>query len=448
MGTGSQEWRLGGGVGWRKAGILVSLLVAALSDPDVGWSVNGLNLIGSGGLSSGLAGADTAIALDFTTINTNPAGMAYVGDSWAAGASFGLLQTRLRFQNAVNDREGQGHPLYIPNAGYLHHLPNTPITLGIGFFTIGGTATDYRDIRGPFGTTDRIGSQIRHYKLTPSIAYQVTKDLSLGATLALSYADISLAITPNSPGAPGTPLGFQTSGSCDRHNGLAPPTGNCPYALGLTPKFGLMYRVNDRVTVGLTYTMATSLPLRHGRATQNLGLIGQGVAAYDFKGTGLKWADDLALGLSVRPTDRLLLAFKFQWINWSGSLNNVVIDLTNGNNPAVPASRFELPFNWRDQFVTAIAAAYDVTETVTVHGGYNFGNDPTRKTSLDPTTANITEHHFVGGLLYKVTPRWYVDGLVNYTASNTVTYDSALWGASTTSKAGGYEVVLSLGYKM
>ena len=56
-------------------------LWVVMGTPQAADAVNGLNLIGSGGWSSALAGADTAIALDFTTMNTNPAGMSRIAMS-------------------------------------------------------------------------------------------------------------------------------------------------------------------------------------------------------------------------------------------------------------------------------------------------------------------------------------------------------------------------------
>lgn len=426
--------------------MMLALGIGALG-PGTALAVNGFNLIGSGGMSSGLAGADTAVALDFSTINTNPAGMSFVGQHWAAGGSFGMLKGQQQFENGANSREGQDHPLFFGNAGYLHHLGSSGITLGIGFFTVGGLSTDFRDVRTPFGTTDRFGSQLRHYKITPSISYRVTPKFSIGATLGLSYADVALAVTPNSPGAPGRAIGIQTGGSCDRHNGLAPPTGNCLYALGFSPKFGLMYQVNDMVTVGVAYTMASNLPFRHGTVTQNLGLVGLGSATYDAKATGLKWADDLAVGVAIKPTPEWLISLKYQWINWDGALNNVVVDLTNGSNPAVPTSRTTLPFNWRDQHVFAVGTAYDVSDAVTLHGGYNYGNNPVRLEYVDPTTANINVHHIVGGLLYKFTPDLWLDMLGTYAVSNKVTYTHPLWGLNTTSRIAGYDLLASLTFK-
>jgi hypothetical protein len=65
---------------------------------------------------------------------------------------------------------------------------------------------------------------------------------------------------------------------------------------------------------------------------------------------------------------------------------------------------------------------------------------------LDPTTANITEHHFVGGLLYRITPSLWFDSNLTYVLANTETYNSAVYGPNTTSRVGGYELIFTLGY--
>lgn len=408
-----------------------------MGTPQAADALNGMNLTTSGGWSSALAGADTAIALDYTTMNTNPAGMSRINE-WTAGLSFAMIKPNTQFQNVANNVEGSDDALLYTNFGFVKTLSGTPVTLGLGFFTVGGIATDYRGLRTPFAVNDRTSSQLRHYKLAPSISIQLTKNLSIGASLGLSYADVALTVLPN------TPTGFAVEGSCTHHSGLAPPGGTCGYALGITPKFGIMYQVTDRMTLGMAYTMGTNLPFRSGSGTQNLGPLG--TATFDVNASGMKWADDLAVGLSYRPTDAWLLAFKFQWINWDGALNNVVIDFTNGSNPLVPTSRVVVPFNWRDQYVTAIGTAYEVTSAMTFHGGYNYGNNPTRSTTLDPTTANITEHHFMGGLLYRFTPSLWFDSNFTYVLANSATYDSAVYGPNTTSRVGGYELMFTLGY--
>lgn len=171
--------------------VLVVLLLGAMA-PSAALATNGLNLIGSGGISTGLAGADTAVATDFSAMNTNPAGMTQIQGKHA-GAALTIIAPDLQFSNSGSNQGGEDDPLLIPNLGYVHPLSGTRLTLGIGLFTVGGTASDFRNLRTAVGTTDKTSTIIRHYKLTPSIAYKVNDRFSLGAALALSYSEIGRA---------------------------------------------------------------------------------------------------------------------------------------------------------------------------------------------------------------------------------------------------------------
>lgn len=421
--------------GWALLFWMLCMLV-----PDVVQATNGLNLIGSGGISSALAGADTAVATDFTSMNTNPAGMTQIRGTHA-GFDVGVIKPQLRHKDSLNDKDGENDPLVIPNLGYIRHLTGTPVTLGIGFFTVGGNATDFRDLRTAFGTTDKTGTHIRHYKLTPSIAYKVTDKLSLGTALAISFSDISLTVLPNTS-VPGF-AGFETTGTCNRANALALP-GSCGFALAFTPKIGAMYKPNEMVTLGLAYTAKSNLPYRNGRVVRNQPGIGR--VTYDADVSGFKWAEDIAFGIALRPNSRLLIATKFQWINWDAALNNVVVNLRNGDNPAKPSDTIILEFKWRNQYVAALGVAYDVNDRLNLRGGYNFGNNPVPKSTLDPINATIVEHHIVAGMAYKFMPYVSLDAAFTYSPPSQRTYDSLIYGSNTLLEVGGYELQFTLSY--
>ncbi|MDA2909998.1 outer membrane protein transport protein [Nitrospiraceae bacterium AH_259_D15_M11_P09] len=422
--------------GWTLLFWMLCMLV-----PDVVRATNGLNLIGSGGISSALAGADTAVATDFTSMNTNPAGMTQIRGTHA-GFDVGVIKPLLRHKDGLNDKDGENDPLVIPNLGYIRHLTGTPVTLGIGFFTVGGNATDFRDLSTQFLTTDKTGTHIRHYKLTPSIAYEVTDKLSLGTALAISFSDISLTVLPNTS-VPGVFKGFETTGTCNRANALALP-GSCGFAFAFTPKIGAMYKPNEMVTLGLAYTAKSNLPYRNGRLTRNQGPV-IGKVTYDADVSGFKWAEDLAFGIALRPNSRLLIATKFQWINWDAALNNVVVNLRNGDK-APTSDTIILEFKWRNQYVAALGVAYDVNDRLNLRGGYNFGNNPVPKSTLDPINATIVEHHIAAGAAYKFMPSLSLDTTFTYSPPSQRTYDSLIYGSNTLLEVGGYEFQFTLSY--
>jgi long-chain fatty acid transport protein len=419
----------------------ILLVFALLSGvmPAVAHATNGLNLIGSGGVSSALAGADTALATDFSAMNTNPAGMVQIRGQHA-GITVGMLRPELMQKDVLNQGvPGQNNPLVIPNLGYIKHLTETRFTVGVGFFTIGGNVSDFRALQTTLGTTDKMSTQLRHYKFTPSIAYEVTDKLSIGAALAVSYVDLSLKFFPNSL------TGFETTASCDGANGLNPP-GVCAFDVAFVPKFGVMYRPNEQFTFGIAYTMKANLSIDEGQITRNQPGIGK--VTYDSKASGLKWPDDIAVGLAWRPRKDWLIAGKFQWINWNAALNNVQVSLYNGDNAAMPTDSINLEYKWRDQYVAALGINHDLTEKFSLRGGYNFGNNPVPGSTMSPVNANIVEHHIVGGGQYRFSEALSFDGVFNYAVKSQRTYTNpaaALPGNSTI-QVGGYEVIATLSY--
>src|SRR5262249_6030507 len=153
----------------------------------------------SGGISSAIAGADTAVSLDFSTINSNPAGISWVPGTHL-GLSLSVLKGDLSLRNSINDRDGENQPVVVPDMGIVRHIRGTPCTLGFGLFTIGGYIAEFENLNIPRfgpggvfgGTVDKQSVQLRHVKLTPTIAYKVTNNLSLAVGLDISYVDVSL----------------------------------------------------------------------------------------------------------------------------------------------------------------------------------------------------------------------------------------------------------------
>jgi long-chain fatty acid transport protein len=381
-------------------------------------------------------------------MNANPAGLTQIRGRTPnhdfeeeSYLGIGTILPSLHFRNSRNDKDGENTALLFSDGGYVRRL-NKEVTVGVGLFTIGGFASDFRDLTTALGNRDKRGSTIRHIKLAPSIGYQVTDKLSMGAALAVSYVDASLTVFPNTPG------GFETIGKCNRANGIALPA-SCAYALAFIPKFGAMYKLTEEITVGLAYTMRAPLPLDHSQIARNQPGIGR--VTYDAHVRGVKWPDDLAAGIAVRPRKNLLIAAKFQWINWEAAFNNATIEMTSGI-PAKPTDAVILNFQWRTQYVMALGAALDVTDRVNMHVGYNYGNNPVPRHTMDPIISSIVEHHLVGGAKYQLTEALSLDGLFTHAFKKSRTYDSNFafplgLGTNVSSEVGGNDFMFALTYR-
>jgi long-chain fatty acid transport protein len=111
---------------------------------------NGLNFIGFGSESALMAGADTAMARDTASLNTNPAGLAHIG-----GAAFDLYNAAAYALDVAhadrfgNDAGVANKIVPIGGAGFARRLNGTRLVAGIGFFAQGGAGAVFKDLATP-----------------------------------------------------------------------------------------------------------------------------------------------------------------------------------------------------------------------------------------------------------------------------------------------------------
>jgi long-chain fatty acid transport protein len=378
---------------------------------------NGLNLIGFGAESVGMGGADIAVARDTTAMNTNPAGIIQVPgsalDLYGAIAYPLSVVHRDRFGN---DAEVSNRRIILGSGGYTRQLGDGPVTLGIGIFAQGGSGNVFKNLATPFGTRDELSSLFRIGKLTPTAAYKVNGSLSVGVSLQVVYSDVRQKAFPDtSVFDPLDPAGTFFGTEIKDMRGI-----------GYGAKVGVQYRINDRVTLGAVYTTRMDIPLKGGKVVADMTAVGLGKVTYrDARIEGLALPQELGVGLAVRVAKPLLLAAEINWIDWSGALKTSTLRADDPDNPAAPpALAVTSTLNWRDQYVFAVGAAYDLTEKAILRAGYNYGKNPIPPGTLSPLLDPIGEHTVTFGGGYSFGKTWQVNAAVEYTLRNRVTYDN------------------------
>jgi long-chain fatty acid transport protein len=251
------------------------------------------------------------------------------------------------------------------------------LTLGLGLFVQGGARYKYWDLNTAFGTRDDLVSLFGLVRLTPGVAWQATDNLALGASLLVSYATLEQEILPetsffNADNPDASFFGFEI----DKTETFA--TGY---------KLGAQYRINDWITADATYSNKIDLTFDDASAQFNFSARGLGRVTYrDVTLEGLSQAQELGLGLALRPRDALLLAFGLTWLDWSNAVRQATLRACDPDHPAAPAA-IELitDFNWRDQYVAAVGIAYDLTPSWRLRAGYNYGHNPVPDRHMNPT---------------------------------------------------------------
>lgn len=390
-----------------------SLICLALSGP--AQASNGLNLIGFGAESMGMAGADLAVARDTSALNTNPAGLAQIsGRLLDLNGAIAYVGGNRHRDDLGNDRSNSNDLAILSNMGYARQLEEgTPLTLGVALFAQGGTGNEFKDLDTAFGTRDDMSVLFRVARITPGTAWRVSDTLSLGASLVITYSDLEQEIFPDTSFRGPTP---ETSFFGTRLTDMDD--------LGTGIKLGLMVKPNERLTLGAAYTSQVDIELDGGTLVADMTDLGLGKVTYNsVEASGLNQPQELGLGLAYQYSERLLLAAELNWIDWSKAVKRGRLTAANPSNPAAPAN-LELitTHNWNDQYVLALGLRYDIDSNRVVRVGYNYGKNPIPSSHLNPLLNTTAEHHLTLGMGWQVNPIWRVDGVFEWDIKNSITY--------------------------
>lgn len=362
----------------KKSALAALALLFAVSVPEAE-ATNGDTLIGVASASRAMGGVGVAAPQDaISAIFANPAAMCMgpycPGSETVFAATFydPSVKAQVSVGGNVQSVESSMKPFIIPSVGMTTPI-NDRLRFGLGMFGITGMGVDYRnqgiDLNaGNPGDEGDIYTQLQILKFAPNLAYLVTPNFSIGASLHLLYGSLDL-------------------GQGTAHN------------YGVGGQLGAIYRVGDWY-LGGSYT--TQEEISHKRVT-DFGLGGPR------RELDMESPRTAAVGVAWRPTDHLLVETDVKWLNWSNSAGYK-------------------DFDWSDQWVYAIGAQYKTDGGFTLRGGYNYGKSPVKKhdnfdaggtTMIQgqavPTVAYeylrvigfpaIPEHHFTFGIGYQFTGR-------------------------------------------
>jgi long-chain fatty acid transport protein len=411
----------------RASGLLVTLACSSLAH-----AANGLNLIGVSTESIGMGGADVAVARDTFALNSNPAGLTQI-NARQLDVAFGVV-----YRLDVSHEDGLGNDAqssidYVPvgSFGYAASTGDGGPTWGIGLFAQGGAGYEYQNLITAIGTRDDLISNLGIAKLSAGAAYAASPGVSLGASAALTYAQLDQKVLPDTSVYTGNPATSFFGYTADGLTGL-----------GVGVKLGVQYRPAPNQTWGIAYTFPTTLDLSGGSLESNQSALGLGYVRYnDVRVTGLQLPRELGIGYARQETPGLLWTVEHNWLDWSSAMQSLTVEATDPSNPASPPINTTSPTGWRDQYVLALGLVYSPDDLNVWRAGYNYGRNPIPPENLSPLLATITEHHFTFGYGRQLGTQWRTDVAVQYNVPNSVTYTNprSLFGPNAIET---YEVVL------
>ncbi len=356
----------------------IALLVGLSGEAVAG----GLAVTEMGAAAVGKANAFAGEANDPSALFYNPAGITQLpGTQVMIGTAIVYLDSTFRSSTTNESTELQDQFPFLPHLYITHRFKqwDERLSIGLGIFTPFGIVIDWPDNwQGRFGSTN---AKLRVTIYQPTVAFQVTKDLSLAAGLRI--ADVA--------------AGFERKFNAG--NGESKLRAHDLTANPIGWNVGLLYHVTDTTSVGLQFRSELQAKL-DGSADFT------GPASALFSNTGfhssIKLPPQIVAGVSTKFFPRWTINADIEWEGWRtvGSLP-LGFDATPGSPVPQSALNSPGPRLWTNSYVFRVGGEFAATERLAIRGGYFFDETPIPDNTFDPNIPNADLHAITAGVGYK-----------------------------------------------
>jgi long-chain fatty acid transport protein len=264
----------------------------------------------------------------------------------------------------------------IPAIGWVHHLEDSPMTIGLGIYGIAGFRNNMpTDPTNPLLAGGPLFADAEVMQIAPTLSYRVTEQLSLGFAPTLTAARIMF-----DPLGPSPIVGAPTPGSGNRVH------------FGGGFQVGLYYVTDSMWHYGFTFKSPQWFEdFRFFTPT--------GVTKFDFD-----YPLILSLGTAYSG-----------WENWVFAADVRYFDYDN-------TAGFS-EFGWSNVFAAAFGIQYQVNECWHLRLGYNFNENPIHSddAALNISDPLIQQQNVAAGVSYRLAHNVDLSMAYVYLVRNSVT---------------------------
>jgi len=333
---------------------------------------SGFALIEQGsGLGNAFAGG-SAGAEDATTVFFNPAGMSRLdGSQISIGGAFikpsaqysGTISGLAPLQTAGTGTGGDAGGLaFVPNMYYTQKVDDK-LHAGVGINAPFGLQTDYDATW--MGRFQAVKSKIQTINLNPSISYDVSDSVSVGAGLNYQHISGELTSVTNYSAA----IYQATSGGTVIPNleGLSTLTGT-DSAWGYN--FGALFNLGSKTRVGaayrsqMKYKLSGNVTFANRPAALAAALPDQAVTL------DITMPDSFSMSAVHQYGDKMEVMADATWTGWS-VFKTLDVKKTNGTSLGSPT-----PENWKDTWRFSVGTSYHYNDQWTARAGIAFDQAP------------------------------------------------------------------------
>ncbi len=321
----------------------------------------------------------TAAASNVTYSLFNPAALSRV-EHFEGGFGTSVILPDIKGTAANGETQKPGVIGIVPSTALGYRI-NEDVVIGLGIYSPFGLTTEYdADFIGAF---DGKRSELISIAVQPSIAFDLSDDLSIGIAGAVVYNDPQLT----------TITGF------DPVTGVPQETKLDATEFEFSGAFGALWQVTDDTRIGVAYH--TGYDITTGGTLSTFS----GSTPIQLPGdASISLPMSASVGIHHQVNDRLALMGEFEWANWS-EFDEIRVDVA----ALAPNNNIGEVTNYKDSLFVSVGAEYKYSDTLTFRGGVAYDQTPTR---LNGRSIRIPDGDRIWaslGLSYKVNEAMQLD---------------------------------------
>lgn len=376
---------------WKR--ITASVIVLLAWGSGESWG-GGLSFPEQGAKATGMANAFAGQADDPSALHYNPAGITQLpGTQVMIGTSVVYLDTTFRSSTTGESTQLQDQFPLVPHFFITHKFKSfDKLSIGLGITTPFGLKVDWPD--NWQGRFDSINAKFRATIIQPTVAYQVTGDLSVAA--GLRYANVAAEFQQK--------FNVGTGESKARvWDGTADPIGW---------NVGLLYCLLDCQDKGKAKDASTTVGVQF-RSEIQAKFSGaaefSGPAAALFKPTrfysSFKMPPQFVLGVSTKSISNWTINADVEWEGWS-TIGAIPLHFSSTPDSPLNQQALDTPGRrlWKNSYNYRLGAEYKpVGKQYALRAGYFFDETPIPDNTFDSNIPNANLHAFTVGSGYEWT---------------------------------------------
>jgi len=354
---------------WIGLACVVTLVCIARSTEThaAGFTINDRS---SSNLGNAMAGSGAA-GYDASTIYFNPAAMQLLEHSQLSVAGH-LIRPRGTFHDQGGNTSGPanadaGETALIPNLYYVH-VPAEKFRLGLALYSPFGLRLAYpANWKGRYHS---INSDLTTINIAPSVSYQITSQLAVGANLEVQYLDSTLENAVDF----GTICAAKFGPALCAGLGLRPQQAdgrvsidNTNWAVGYT--LGILYTPTENSRIGITYHASIQHTLDGQARFSGVPAIFQTAFTTGRTHSSLTLPEELRVSLYHQLTPAWSILADFGYMRWS-RFNTLRIGFANGLPDKVTVN------DWKNSKRFALGANYRLSPAWLLRSGVSYEETP------------------------------------------------------------------------